>query len=87
MASEDISWSMIIRAIGVTASLALARSLQMPVMESLIADVVPLGRRTTALGFYFFLATETTGITTPIVGRLIDNSGLSAVFTTLAVGL
>ena len=62
-------------------------SVRMPVMESLIADVVPVGRRTTALGFYYFLGMETAGVTTPIVGRLIDAYGLDPVFTGLAAGL
>jgi FSR family fosmidomycin resistance protein-like MFS transporter len=63
------------------------RSVQMPTMESLIADVVPVGRRTTALGVYFFLGMETAGFATPIVGRLIDIHGVDPVFTGLAAGL
>jgi FSR family fosmidomycin resistance protein-like MFS transporter len=62
-------------------------SVRMPATESLIADVVPVGRRTTVLGIYFFLGMETAGITTPIVGRLIDLYGLEPVFTALATGL
>jgi hypothetical protein len=56
-------------------------------MESLIADVVPVGRRTTVLGVYFFLGMETAGFATPIIGRLIDAFGLDSVFTGLAAGL
>ena len=62
-------------------------SVRMPTMESLIADVVPVGRRTTVLGIYFFLGMETAGISTPVVGRLIDLYGLDPVFTGLATGL
>ncbi len=62
-------------------------SVRTPAMESLIADVVPVGRRTTVLGIYFFLGTETIGLATPIVGRLIDIYGSDPVFTGLAVGV
>lgn len=65
----------------------LAMSVRMPTMESLIADVVPVGRRTTALGIYFFMGMETAGLTTPVVGYLIDLYGLDPVFTGLAAGL
>ena len=61
--------------------------MRMPSMESLIADVVPVGRRATVLGIYFFLGMETGGIATPIIGRLIDLHGLDPVFTFLAAGL
>ena len=62
-------------------------SVRMPAMESLIADVVPVGRRTTVLGIYFFMGMETAGIATPVVGRLIDGFGLEPVFTGLAASL
>jgi len=65
----------------------MAMSVRMPSMESLIADVVPVGRRTTVLGIYFFIGMETVGLTTPIIGRLIDIYGLDRVFTTVAAGL
>ncbi|MFC1531934.1 MFS transporter [Thermodesulfobacteriota bacterium] len=65
----------------------LTMSVRMPSMESLISDVVPVGRRTTVLGIYFFLGMETAGLTTPIVGRLIDIYGLDPVFTGLAIWL
>jgi FSR family fosmidomycin resistance protein-like MFS transporter len=68
-------------------SYGLALSARMPVMESLIADVVPVGRRTTVLGIFFFLGMETAGIITPIVGWLIDMHGLEAVFSGLSTGL
>jgi FSR family fosmidomycin resistance protein-like MFS transporter len=62
-------------------------SARMPTMESLIADVVPVGRRTTVLGVYFFLGMETAGLMTPVVGRFIDVYGLDPVLTVLAGGL
>lgn len=62
-------------------------SIRMPTMESFIADVVPIGQRTTVLGVYFFLGMETAGLSTPIVGHLIDTYGLSPIFTSMAVGL
>jgi MFS family permease len=65
----------------------MAMSFRMATMESLIVDVVPVGRRATVLGVYFFLGQETAGITTPIVGRFIDKYGLDPVFTSLAIGL
>lgn len=68
-------------------SYGLTMSVRQPATESLIADVVPVGRRTTVLGLYFFLGTETSGIITPLVGRLIDKFGLDPVFTALAICL
>jgi len=62
-------------------------SARMPVMESLIADVVPPRRRATVLGVYYLLGQETSGVVTPLVGRLIDLRGLDPVFTGLALGL
>jgi len=64
-----------------------ALSMRMPTMESLIADVVPVGRRTTVLGIYFFLGMETAGLATPLVGRIIDSYGLDLTFTGLGLGL
>ncbi|MBW1998729.1 MAG: MFS transporter [Deltaproteobacteria bacterium] len=65
----------------------LTMSARMPTTESLIADVVPVRRRTTVLGIYFFMTMETSGVITPIVGRLIDSYGLDPVFTGIAIGL
>lgn len=65
----------------------MAISARMPTMESLIADVAPVGRRTTVLGIYFFLGMETAGLMTPVVGRFIDIYGLDPVLTGLAAGL
>jgi len=62
-------------------------SVRMPSMLSLIADVVPVGRRTTVLGVYFLIGEEVSGITTPIIGRLIDVYGIDPAFTGIAVGL
>lgn len=65
----------------------MAMSVRVPSMLSLIADVVPVGRRTTVLGIYFFIGQETSGLTTPIIGKLIDIYGLDPVFTIVAAGL
>lgn len=62
-------------------------SARMPTMESLVADVVPPRRRATVLGIYYLLGQETSGVVTPLVGRLIDLRGLAPVFTGLALGL
>ena len=62
-------------------------SARMPAMESLIADVVPPRRRATVLGIYHLLGQETSGVVTPLIGRLIDLGGLDPVFTGLALGL
>ncbi|MEW6672457.1 MAG: MFS transporter [Thermodesulfobacteriota bacterium] len=65
----------------------MAMSFRMATMESLIADVVPVGRRTTVLGVYFFMGQEMAGVSTPVVGWFIDRHGLEPVFRILAVGL
>jgi len=62
-------------------------SVRMPSMLSLIADVVPAGRRTTVLGVYFLIGEEISGIATPVIGRLIDVYGIDPAFTGVAVGL
>lgn len=62
-------------------------SARMPAMESLIADVVSPRQRATVLGIYYLLGQETSGVVTPLVGRLIDLRGLDPVFTGLALGL
>jgi FSR family fosmidomycin resistance protein-like MFS transporter len=68
-------------------SYGLVMSVRMPSTESLIADVVPVGKRTTVLAIYFFLGMETASIVTPFVGRLIDIFGLEHVFTGMAACL
>jgi len=65
----------------------LTMSVRMPSMLSLIADVVPVGRRTVVLGIYFLIGEEVSGITTPIIGRLIDIYGINLTFTGVAAGL
>jgi MFS family permease len=59
-------------------------SMRMAPMESLIADVVPMNRRATVLGIYYFLSQETAGVATPLVGRVIDAIGPSSTFILLA---
>jgi FSR family fosmidomycin resistance protein-like MFS transporter len=65
----------------------LTMSVRMPTMESLITDVVPVRQRTTVLGIYLFFGVETSGVTTPVVGHLIDTYGSEAVFTALGIGM
>jgi FSR family fosmidomycin resistance protein-like MFS transporter len=62
-------------------------SVRMPSMLSLIADVVPVGRRTTVLGIYYLIGEEIAGITTPLIGHLIDIYGINLTFTGVALGL
>jgi FSR family fosmidomycin resistance protein-like MFS transporter len=65
----------------------LAMSMRMPIVESHIADVIPVGRRTTVLGVYFLFSQETTTVTTPLVGYLIDLYGTNPVFISLGLWL
>ena len=44
----------------------------------------PLKKRVTVLGIYHFLAQETAGVATPLVGRVIDSIGPSASFVPIA---
>jgi MFS family permease len=62
-------------------------SARMPAMESLIADVVQPEKRATVLGVYYLMGQETSGVITPLLGRLIDLGGPNPVFVTLAAGL
>jgi FSR family fosmidomycin resistance protein-like MFS transporter len=60
---------------------------RMPLAESLIADHVPVRRRTTVLGVYLFVGQETGGVVTPVVGWFIDTYGSDAVLTSVGAGL
>ena len=60
---------------------------RLPLAESLIADHVPVGRRTTVLGIYLFVGQETGGLVTPVIGWLIDTYGSDAVLTSVGAGL
>jgi len=62
-------------------------SVRMPSMLSLIADVVPVGRRTTVMGIYYLIGEEIAGITTPLIGYLIDVYGINLAFTGVALAL
>ncbi len=62
-------------------------SVRMPIVESYIADVIPVGRRMTVFGVYFLLSQETTTITTPFIGYLIDLYGSHPVFISLGLWL
>jgi FSR family fosmidomycin resistance protein-like MFS transporter len=65
----------------------MSMSIRMPSTLSLIADVVPVGRRTTVMGIYYLIGEEISGITTPLIGYLIDIYGINLAFTGVALGL
>lgn len=71
--------------IGAMVLYGITMAMRMAPIESFIADVIPLNRRATVLGVYYFLGQETAGVATPVVGRVIDNIGASLTFTVLAV--
>lgn len=58
---------------------------RLPVMESMIADLVPARRRATVLGAYYFLSQEATGVSTPFIGWAVDQYGLDNSFGVLAL--
>jgi FSR family fosmidomycin resistance protein-like MFS transporter len=60
---------------------------RMPASESFIAGSVPVRRRATILGVYFFAASEVSGLLTPFIGRILDTRGFGAVFTTVSISL
>jgi len=70
--------------IGAMALYGILMSMRMAPMESLIADVVPLNRRATVLGIYYFLGQETAGVATPVIGGVIDAIGPSSTFLLIA---
>jgi len=63
----------------------LSLNARMPVLESLFADAIPAGRRSTVLGLYYFLGQETSAVTTPLVGRLIDETDPIKAFTIIGI--
>jgi len=63
----------------------LSMNMRLPVLESLFADAVPAHRRSTVLGLYYFIGQESSGLTTPLVGRLIDVTSPVQAFTVLGV--
>lgn len=63
----------------------LSMNTRLPVLESLFADAVPAQRRSTVLGLYYFIGQESSGLTTPLVGRLIDSTGPVTALTCLGV--
>ncbi len=71
--------------IGVIFLYGLFQVFRLPAMESLIADEVPVQRRATVLGGYNLLAQQTTGITTPAFGWLLDQYGPNQGFAALAI--
>lgn len=70
--------------VGVIALYGLFQVFRLPAMESLIADIVPVQRRATVLGGYNLLAQQTTGITTPLFGWVLDQYGPNHGFAALA---
>ena len=63
----------------------LSMNARLPVLESLFADAIPAQRRSTVLGLYYFIGQETSSVTTPLVGRLIDAKGPVQALTILGV--
>ncbi|HET7771535.1 MAG TPA: MFS transporter [Chloroflexota bacterium] len=63
----------------------LSMNMRLPVLESLFADAIPAHRRSTVLGLYYFIGQESSGVTTPLVGRLIDVTDPVETFTILGV--
>lgn len=63
----------------------LSMNTRLPVLESLFADAIPAHRRSTVLGLYYFIGQESSGLTTPIVGKLIDATDPVTAFTALGV--
>ena len=63
----------------------LSMNMRMPVLESLFADAIPAHRRSTVLGLYYFIGQESSGLTTPLVGRLIDVTDAVQTFTILGL--
>ncbi|MGH2352467.1 MAG: MFS transporter [Chloroflexota bacterium] len=63
----------------------LSMNTRLPVLESLFADAVPAARRSTVLGLYYFIGQESSGLTTPLVGRLIDLTSPVQAFTVLGI--
>ncbi|MBI2909078.1 MAG: MFS transporter [Chloroflexi bacterium] len=66
-------------------AMGVALTFRTPVMESLLADTIPAERLAGFLGIYFFLNLEVNGLSTSLVGFLMDALGLNIAFTILAV--
>ncbi|MBU6286737.1 MAG: MFS transporter [Chloroflexi bacterium] len=63
----------------------LSMNTRLPVLESLFADAIPAHRRSTVLGLYYFIGQESSGLTTPVVGSLIDATDPVTAFTALGI--
>jgi FSR family fosmidomycin resistance protein-like MFS transporter len=70
--------------VGIIGLYGLFQVFRLPAIESLIADVVPARRRATVLGGYNLLAQQTTGVSTPLFGWLMDQFGLNNGIAVLA---
>lgn len=63
----------------------LSMNTRLPVLESLFADAIPAHRRSTVLGLYYFIGQESSGLTTPVIGTLIDATDPVTAFTALGI--
>lgn len=70
--------------IALIATFGLFIAFRLPAIEALIADIVPAGQRAVVLAGYYFMAQETAGVFTPVVGLTMDQLGLGAGFSILA---
>ena len=56
-----------------------------PSSETYLVTAIPVRRRATVLGIYFFAGAELAGVMTPLAGRLIDSHGFGPVLTGAAI--
>lgn len=66
-------------------ALGLAMQFKQPGMQSLMVESVPLGRRSTVLGVYFFFSSEIRSMMVPVIGLCMDLFGLMPTFTGLGI--
>ncbi len=59
--------------------------MRVPASEAYFVSNIPVNRRSTILGIYFFAGAELAGVMTPLVGRFIDTVGFGHVFTGAAI--
>lgn len=77
LANVPLGWPLVV----VLVVYGIASNTRMPVLESLVADVVPARRRATVLGLYYFVGQESAALATPLVGQLFDTVGPASAFT------
>ncbi|MBI2917127.1 MAG: MFS transporter [Chloroflexi bacterium] len=66
-------------------ALGLAQQFKQPGMQSLVVESVPRGRRSTALGIYFFFSAEVRSMMVPFIGLSMDLLGVGPTFTGLGI--